>query len=327
MIFALLLALLLVFAVFFAAYPLIRQKHFIPAAVATVFVIAGAAGLYAVVGSWQLGVQPEQAALPSVDEMVNRLVERLEDDPDNLQGWVMLGRSYVVIGNYAEAVGAYENALRIAGEGDPDILVNYAEAVVLDDPNALQASAKPLFARALELDPENPKGLWYGGLAAAGSGDTALAAKHWRKLLEQNPPEPFLNIVKEQLALIGVDVETAAPAAGKTASIDVQVEMQQTLRDKLNPQNALFVYVKDASGGPPLAARRLMVSEFPVTLTISENDAMMADVRFSRHKRLIIGARISTSGTAMPGPGDLQGETPYAAEQNPAVVVIDTELQ
>jgi len=175
----------------------------------TIFVMAALAGTFYVALGTPGARQPRQeqdavgpmssAGSPDVEAMVTNLAARMKDDPENLQGWVMLGRSYFVLGRYDQALEAYSNAMRLGGDGDPDVLASYAEVLVLEDPDALDIEGRPLFERVLEMDPGNAKGLWYGGIAAENADEYPLAVERFQALLALQPPDDFQTVIKERL--------------------------------------------------------------------------------------------------------------------------------
>jgi hypothetical protein len=149
--------------------------------------------LYARWSNWPWSGAPQSAAQqasPEVIAMVENLAARLARDGGSLDEWQMLGRSRVQLGQYDAAAEAYRQAYRMSGGTDVPTLTSYAEALVLADPGALLADAGDLFERALSLSPQDPKSLWYGGLAAFGREQYALARDRWQALLDHDPPPP-----------------------------------------------------------------------------------------------------------------------------------------
>lgn len=185
----------------------------------------------------------------------------------------MLGRSYVLMGRYSGAAEAFQKAIALSGNdsgsGAVNLRASYAEARALEDPASLAGETGQLFETVLDTDPSNPRGLWYGGLAAAQRGDNALAAERWQFLLKQQDlPPQFRQVVEGRLAeldptlvnaLVTVEV-TAAEGASPPASA------------------ALFVFIRDpAKPGPPLAARRVNYNRLPVTVNITAGDLISGD--------------------------------------------------
>lgn len=178
-----------------------RRGAVMPLVAVAVVVPLVAYGLYAHLGTPDA---PDRIAFQmpgDVRAMVDQLSARLAEHPDDLQGWMLLGRSRVVLGEMGGAVDAWRNAHRLA-QDDPTVLANLAEALTLRDATALDGEAAVLAERALAADPENPKALWYAGLAAERRGDAAAAAARWRALLDQDPPEALRAAITRRLAEI-----------------------------------------------------------------------------------------------------------------------------
>lgn len=160
-------------------------------------------GLYAHLGAHDdLRAAAAQQPPPDVNAMVARLAARMERTPDDLQGWMMLGRSRVQLGEFDAAVDAWRQAYRLAPD-DSTVAANLGEALVLVDPVALAGEGGELFERALDADPENPKALWYGGLGAERRGDLVLAAERWNRLLTLDPPPELVPVIRNRLEGLG----------------------------------------------------------------------------------------------------------------------------
>ncbi|MFP6743433.1 MAG: c-type cytochrome biogenesis protein CcmI [Alphaproteobacteria bacterium] len=129
----------------------------------------------------------EQAAM--IGSMVARLASRLEDEPDDLEGWRRLGQAYGVLGDNDQARDAFEHAAALA-PGDPDVLGQYAEAIAQAAPPGapVPVDAVAVFRRLLVLDGDSPVALWHLGLAAAQTGYDAEARELWGRLLAVIPP-------------------------------------------------------------------------------------------------------------------------------------------
>lgn len=336
-------------ALMFLVLPLVRrQQRMGVAGFASLLLIPLAAGLfYAATGNLS-GLDPaqRQRAIPeNIAAMVAQLEQRLEQEPDNLQGWMMLGRSHIVLEQYDKAVKAYARALELAGEKNPDLLANYAEALLLSDEAGLSGQAGELFEQVLELDPDNPRGLWYGGLAAQARGEAELAIRRFERLRAADPPEVLLRLIDRRIAAIRAgqqatgsppetgsareaEAETTPPeAAAADAALQVTVRVVPALAGQA--QGSLFVFARRAGEqGPPLAAERHNASELPLTLRLDAGDAMLQPQRWQLEQPLEIVARISRQGTARPQSGDLEGRARYSPEEGDRQieVVIDSVI-
>lgn len=184
------------------------------AVAATGVLVIGSVGLYVSWSNWSWHKSPGVA---SPEGMVERLVHQLNDHPDNVSGWLMLGRSYVVLQEYPLAVRAYQRADRAAGGQSADALVGQAEALTLMDDTELNGQAGQLIERALAIDPSSPQALFFGAAAAMRRGELPLARARFSKLLALNPPARVKAILEEEIS--GIDRQLAAahpdPAARK----------------------------------------------------------------------------------------------------------------
>ncbi|MDE2196463.1 MAG: c-type cytochrome biogenesis protein CcmI [Gammaproteobacteria bacterium] len=295
----------------------------VTAAVTALLMITAVVLLYWQLGSWRTAVEGvRSASIPKVEEMVAQLAQRLAStDQDDLQGWIMLGRSYVVMGRYSDAEGAFARARQLTHDQNAEALAGYAESMTLQDPGMLMTKAAPLFEQVLKLQPGNAEGLWYGGLIAYARGDKSLAVQRWQALLTQNPPENFRALIIAHIQAAGGVVPAATGAAG--AGVTVQVTLDPALRSTVSPDEALFVFAEPAGqgGGPPLAVRRFQVRDLPLNVMLSDQDAMVAGRKLSDFRSVNLVARISRHGTPLPQPGDLMGEARWRAGEKSTVTI------
>ncbi len=280
--------------------------------------------------------------LPSMEVLVQRLADKLAQNPDNLEGWMMLGRSYAATGQAEQSLAAYRRAYGLAPR-DPTVLLSYAEALATQNDNQLVGEPERLIATALEIAPQDPNGLWLAGVAALQRGDRAGAVRHWEALEALLPPdgEDVANLRGFLAQARGEAQNAPSPAAREAAAsaptpggpvappagaLRVEVTLAESLRARANPDDALFVYARAQDGPPmPLAVHRAGVRDLPLSLTLDDSQALGPEYRLSKFPQVRVGARISPSGNASPRPGDLEGEvgpvTPGAGE--PVRVSID----
>ena len=349
--FLLLAGVLLVAGVLLIAIPLLRRSptQLAPAPWtalgATGVLVIGSAVLYAVWTNWKWGPEP---AADSPQTMVARLARRLEQDPQDLKGWLMLGNSYVVLQQYPLAVRAYERADRLAGGKSAEALVGEAEALTMNDEAELQGRAGRLIEQALTLDPNSPKALFYGGAAAIRRGELPLGKQRFQRLLSLDPPEAIKPILQQQIDSIdqriaaanggapggaakGPGAAASAPAGAavaantdNTAAVRVHIELSPTLSKDTSEAAPLFVFVRDpGQPGPPLAAKRL-ASRFPQTVELTPADSMVPGRVFAAGQKVQVVARIARSGNPIAGSGDPFGEVAYLVGHDGMVnIVID----
>ena len=312
------------------------------AAVATAIALpVAAAGLYLVLGA-PAALDPEQTqpelGRADVEAMVERLAQRLQNQPDDAEGWAMLGRSYRVLGRNLEAAQAYAKAERVVA-ADPRLLVDYAESLALAHGGSLQGKPAELVARALELDPGNPLALMLSGAVSFQREDYAGALRQWEKvqaLLAPGSEEAQAvgeSIAKaRELAAAQPPAKAAAKApAGKAAAaakVAGTVRLAGELASKAAPTDTVFVFARAAGGpGAPLAVIRRQVKDLPLDFSLDDSMAMAPDRKLSGFPEVVVGARVSRSGDAIPRSGDLQGlSKPVKVGASGVAVVIDTAV-
>ena len=291
-----------------------RQRRLFAAAIAVAFV-GSVSLLYWEFGSWRVGMEGvEQASVPAVEEMVERLAARLHgSDANDLEGWEMLGHAYVVMERYPDALDAYSHARVLSADGNADVLAGYAEAVTLANPDDFMGKALPLFEKTLQLDARNPQALWYGGLGALERGDKKLAVQRWQDLLAQNPPAQYRDIISKYIVEAG-GVPSAAKSANGSAAINLHVSLSPALQAQASPEESLFIFARpvDQATGPPLVARRMSAAELPADLTLTDQDRVMGGRSLTDYASLTVTARLSRSGSPVAQSGDLMGQVTWS---------------
>jgi cytochrome c-type biogenesis protein CcmH len=266
----------------------------------------------------------------SIDEMVAKLAARLQQQPDDLEGWVMLARTYSILKRYSDAEDAYENVLRLGGE-NAALLTDYADAMAMANGGSFTDQVGALLTRALELDPGNIKGLWLAGHWKNQSGAYAEAIHYWQQAAAKLPPgsedaaviAQQISEVQGQLGISAAPAVAAATvaadttaASGNGATLSVHVALAPEMTAAAAAEDTVFIYAR-ATQGPrmPLAIVRKQVKDLPVTVTLDDSQAMMPAMKLSNFEQVLVGARISKSGNAMPQSGDLQGSISPVATQ------------
>jgi cytochrome c-type biogenesis protein CcmH len=311
--FLLLAAALMAATVALVGVPLLRRGA-APPATAAAFVAAavlmfGSSLLYVVWSNWPW--HAAAAAPDSPQTMVARLARKMEREPDNLSGWLMLGHSYTVLQEYPLALRAYQRAERLSGGKSSEALIGEAEALALSDETELDGRAGRLIERALTLAPDSGKALFYGAAVAMRRNDLALARSRFNKLLAMNPPDNVRAVLEQQIAALDARQAAPAAAAGAVAG-EPAVRLTITAADNMAANGApLFVFVRSAGqGGPPLAAKRLE-SHFPQSVTLTPADAMIPGRTFAPGQQLEVIARIARSGNPVGASGDPFGKISY----------------
>lgn len=342
-------ALLSVAALGFVLVPLWRQRQATGgwsrlSSLAASLLVPSAVVLYLGIGTWNGQSAPGwsgqstpgTAALPPMAELVESLDARLRAQPDDPAGWYLLGQSYMTLSRYADARRAFGEGLARDPAPGVDMKLSFAEAETLTDPQALLGEAGQIFEEALEVEPDNPTALWYGGLAAAATERTGVARQRWSRLLRLDPPQAMRDVLQEHLNALGGIAEPAPESPLQLAQTDpaagLAVRLRIRLGDELAASNAaippgaaLFIFARAPEGGPPVAVIRETASAVPGEFSLSDTNNMLPGRSLSDFEALTIVARISASGQPTETPGDVYGEVLYMPEEGGGIVelVID----
>jgi cytochrome c-type biogenesis protein CcmH len=299
--------------------PLVRRREdnrpvSMIASVCMLFVLLlGGAGLYAAFSNYAWVDSPSVAETPAA--MTAKLAQRLADHPDDMPGWLQLGRSYQVLEQWPLAVRAYQRADRLADGQNVEAILGLAESLFAQDQESLRGAAGHLFERALQIDPHSQKALFYSAFAALGRGELPVAKERLQRMLAMNPPPEIRDILEKSIA--NIDRENQAPAdtpattPADGAKIAVRVTLAPALRKQVAQDALLFVAARDPkSPGPPFAVKRLP-AHFPVDVELTAADAMMESRRIASGQQLEIVARVALGGTPTATRGDPFGQVSY----------------
>jgi len=334
-------ALLAAVAVAMLVWPLLRSappgadappRSAIAATVVSALLPLAAFAIYflATSWSWDPARQIAPAAAGDLAQMVAQLQARLEDQPDDIDGWKLLGRSATVLGDLTVARRAFEHAYTQTRGQDPEALVGFAESLVLNDEREIDGRAAEMFEQALIMAPDNARALWYGGIVAYRRGDLPLAQQRWVELQNHELPSDLRQVVAERLSEIGRMQGTApatpvaAPQAAAAGGIELAIDVAPALAAQLPPGATLFIIARRGEGGPPLAVVRRAAGAWPLRVSLTDADAMLPGVSLSSGGALKLIARVSRSGQPVAASGDLFGEVEYDfASASPAGIIID----
>jgi cytochrome c-type biogenesis protein CcmH len=303
-----------------------------------VLVPLGAAGLYNRVGNAAAIDAPTARAGTAPEDVlraVEHLAEALRKSPDNLEGWVLLGRAYARMERFADAAAAYERAAPLI-QKDAGLLVEQADVLAAAAGDQLEGRPMDLVKQALALNPKHPMGLMLMGMSAYRRGDHAGAVAEWDKLMAVLPPDsPEARQVQSNIDQARSEgklpAPTAAPpvAAATGATVSGEVTVAPALAAQLKPDDVLFVIARPDDGSrAPVAVLRKRVADLPLTFTLDDSMAMMPERTVSKAKSVVLVARISRSGQPMQQPGDLASEPSEAVAPGTKGVrlVIDRQL-
>jgi cytochrome c-type biogenesis protein CcmH len=277
-----------------------------------------------------------QVTREEVERMVADLAARLEKEPDNVNGWVVLARSYAVMNRHDDAVKAYDRVVQLV-PNDPDLLADYADALAATMGGNLSGKPLELAKRALAADPTHWKALALIGTEAFNRKDYKTAIAYWEKLKATAPPgsqiaqsvESSIAEARELGGIKGAAAPSAAaaatPATGRVAG---KVDLSPALRAKVTPTDTVFVFARAAEGPRmPLAILRRQVKDLPIEFALDDSMAMAPNMKLSSFPEVVVGARVSRSGNATPQSGDLEGlSKPVKVGATGVAIVIDNAL-
>ena len=286
------------------------------------------------------GGSSHEVTRAQVEEMASRLAAKLEKDPDNADGWVMLARTYYALQRNDDAVKAFDRATRLRPD-DAGLLADYADALASTQ-GGIAGEPLALVERALKADPTQWKALALAGTAAFGRKDYAQAVAYWEKMKATVPPgSPIAasidSSIAEARALSGASSASAsalaasnaagkagsAPGATETpakaaavpkaavtsaAAVAGTVKLAPSLEGRVSPTDTVYIFAR-AVDGPrmPLAILKKQVKDLPVAFTLDDSMAMAPNLALSNFPSVVVGARVSKSGNAAPQSGDLEG--------------------
>ncbi len=269
----------------------------------------GVFGVYWMVGSPQ-HLQPatiaddNTAQPPDVEALIAQLVDHLADQPNNPQGWFLLGRTYLKLGRYDQAVQALTTLHDQTPEANAKVAL--ADALTLQHQGQIPPQAVTLLQQALQLKPDSVTTLWLLGQAAKQQQQTAQAITYWQRALPLLDTQPEAQQkLREQLAHLQSGAEVID--ASEEAALSVRVTLDAAWQEKVSADDVLFVYAKAEQGPPmPLAVSRHKVADIPLTIQLTDSMAMLPQHTLSQFTRVRVGARISKTGQATAQSGDIQ---------------------
>ncbi len=266
----------------------------------------------------------KQHSMGSLDQMAEQLRQRLEEkNPDDAEGWYLLGRTYSSLRNFAGATKAYERAYQLTQGKDPVVMLALADAIAMQQQGRVSGRPAELISQALAIDPNNTMALWLSGIAAEEKGNFMEALGLWKKLYPMLASEPgeqqaLAEQIKRVSAMAGVSppemiAQKSQPATNSaamgSASVTLKITLAPALKQQVQSGDSVFIYAK-AQNGPrfPLAAARRGAAELPLEITLDESSAVMPNATLANFATVKVGARISRSGDAIAKSGDLIGE-------------------
>jgi len=261
-------------------------------------------------------ITPEQ-----MESLVERLAAKLQQTPEDAEGWVLLGRSLGVLEKFERAAQAYARAAQLMPK-DANVLADYADALAMAQWRRLEGEPFAIVKRALESDPAHLKALALAGSAEFERGDYAAAVGYWERVLKVAPPQSeFARSVAESISeartlaggapaqkIAPPKTAQAAPAGKVGGTVQGVVSIEPALAAGLSPGDTIFVLARPVSGSRmPLAEARTTVAALPYRFKLDDSMAIAPGATISSHAKVVIAARVSKSGNAISQKGDIEG--------------------
>lgn len=288
-----------------------------------------------------------------IEGMVASLAERLKSRPDDAEGWLMLGRSQAVLGKFDLAIPAYRKVLALQPK-NAQALADLADALAMTQGQRFDGEPAKLVTQALAAEPDNLKALSIAGTIAFDKKDYTAAAGHWERVVKvagsrgdmadsdlakqarANLDEARQLAGLPPLAPSGPSTVSTSPAAATTGtnpltagreSVTGRVELSPALAARAAPDDTVFIFARPAAGARmPLAILKKRVRDLPADFTLDDSMAMSPAAKLSGASQVVVGARVSKSGQAMPQPGDLEGLSAAVAPGQQGLKIVIAEV-
>ena len=278
--------------------------------------------------------------LGQMQELTAQLRERLEDNPENTEGWAMLGRSYMRIEQYEDAAWAFERLAESIEDDQNGKAVAWglsAQAAFFLSEGALNPEVSNAIEKARSLNPDEVNSLGLLGIHAFSQQNFEEAIRYWERIVSVAPNHPQIASIRQGIEQayqrLGREMPQEQPSGVSGAGVTVRVEIDEAFQGEIPDDTTLFVLARRANvqGGPPLAVARLSAGQLPMEIRLDDRFNMSANAKLSEADEVRLQARLSRSGNARPQAGDWQGEVDQPVpvgdgENEPVTLVIDTQL-
>ena len=292
--------------------PLWRQARGVALGIGAV-TLASTALLYQLVGTPQALDPASRQAPRTLEEAVVQLKSALARDPQQAEGWALLGQAYLRMDDAANARDAFAKAAKLAPD-NADFLTEAAQARASATPGRnFDGEALALLEAALKADPNHQRARWFLGVAQRHAGKNAEAAATWAPLLSQVSADTAASLRREvntARADAGLPplAEPAAQPVAPLLSVDVALDPALAARVRLRPDATVFVIARQPGSPMPVAAQKHAVSELPFSAALSDADSPMPTLKLSQLQEVELVARLSASGDASRQEGDLESK-------------------
>ena len=287
-------------------------------------------GLYFVVGTpmaldpaWMSHANGDEPITPEkLEAMAAQLDQQLSQEPNNAEAWVMLGRVQRALGRYDQADVALQKSLALSRNND--VLVERAEVLAQKNQGRFKGEPWAILLGVLKNDPQNGNALLLAGSAAFSEERFKDALVYWEKVKALLPPSsPDLPALAEAIdkarERLGMPPQAPLSANNAPASAGViapsntdgserlsgRVSLAPSLASQVSPQDTVFIYATPSEGPRmPLAVIRTTVDRLPYDFVLDDSLAMNPQMTLSKARSVMVRARISKTGNAMPQAGD-----------------------
>jgi cytochrome c-type biogenesis protein CcmH len=263
--------------------------------------------------------------MAQIEAELEKLKKAAEADPKNGQAWLKWGMANLAMERFPVAVAALKKATELLPK-ESAVWAHYAEAVALAGNRSLEGEPIRLLRHALELNPLEPKALELAGIHAYQKENWAQAAYYWKSLIKQMSDEEKQSAYGQNIAeaereargkaeagLAGLTQPGKEPLKAKAKAstgprIEGRVELAAALKDKVRPEDTIFLFARAGENGPPLAVMKARASALPLVFVLDDSMAMTPDMALSKVPEVVLVARVSKSGQPKPAAGDLEGK-------------------
>jgi cytochrome c-type biogenesis protein CcmH len=312
-----------------------RRSNKMAIGLLSIFLPLSAIGFYLIVGTPE-AIDPVSQSRPSqeqVDNLIGDIEKRLEENPNDLEGWQIISQTYLSLGRYADAKKGYQRVLTLGGE-TAFAYASLADATALAASGQITEEASEYVQRALTIDADNRQALWLAGLGAAQTGEQLMAKQYWSRLiplLDDAPQQQqeLRDIIRDNfgdspIASVPIEEPGQDTAAIGQVGLTVTVSLSADVTELAEANDFVFIFARALQGPPaPLAVKRLRVADLPTTVTLSDSDAMVAPMMLSKFEDVVVSARVSMSGQPMAQAGDLQSATVATKNTNKETIQLN----
>ncbi|WP_020410384.1 c-type cytochrome biogenesis protein CcmI [Hahella ganghwensis] len=274
----------------------------------------------------------------NMQAILDRLEQRLQEDPEHIEGWVLLGRSYMTLERYKEAAGAFAEVARLLEEDNQNPGVGYgllAQARFFGE-KGMTAGVQEAVRKALAADPGESNALSILGVSAFQQGRYADAVRYWQAILDSNPNDPNADAIRnginraQALAAVRQSESGENTEVGEPVKLAVKVSLAEAVSAQADGSDVVYILARPVGGRMPVAVTRVRVQDLPITLALDDSMSMGPMAKLSSVEQVEIVARVSKAGTPQPQSGDIEGligPVSVKGQEAPAEVMIDRVIQ